>query len=175
MYHGSAIDMGCVQIVLLIDQKRLQKKLMLGPDQVPHFRHRGWDVSRSGISNDCHVCYAEQCRAGFGTYHPAGPQHKSEQKNVLNNVHGDFFESGIRACPESVGVGKFCRLRLRLRAKQPTPTDSDSGSDSDSAALLVASHLSCYSLPCLLIPSPWSFYPVSPVVCVFVFHLVPVL
>ena len=45
-----------------------------------------------------------------------------------------FFASGIRASPESVGVGKFYRLRLRLRAKQPTLTDSDSGSDS--AALL---------------------------------------
>ena len=59
------------------------------------------------------------------------------RKNGLNNRHGDFCESGIRACPESVGVGKFCRLRLRLREKQPTPTDSDSGSDSDSAALQI--------------------------------------
>ena len=58
------------------------------------------------------------------------------RKNGLNNWHGYFCESGIRACPESVGVGKFCRLRLRLREKQPTPTDSDSGSDSDSAALI---------------------------------------
>ena len=57
---------------------------------------------------------------------------------VLINRHDDFFESGIRACLESAGVGKFCRLRLRLREKQPTPTDSDSGSDSDSAALAVA-------------------------------------
>ena len=65
--------------------------------------------------------------------------HKNMCKNVLNNGHGVFCESGIRACPESVGVGKFCRLRLRLRLreKQPTPTDSDSGSDSDSAALVI--------------------------------------
>ena len=62
------------------------------------------------------------------------------RKNGLNNRHGDFCESRIRACPESVGVGKFCRLRLRLRLreKQPTPADSDSGSDSDSAALVLA-------------------------------------
>ena len=61
--------------------------------------------------------------------------HKNIRKNGLNNRHGDFCDSGISACPESVGVGKFCwlRLRLRLREKQPTPTDSDS--DSDSAAL----------------------------------------
>ena len=65
------------------------------------------------------------------------------RKNGLNNRHGDFCESGIRASPESVGVGKFCRLRLRLRLweKQPTPTDSDSGSDSDSAALVVVNEL----------------------------------
>ena len=59
---------------------------------------------------------------------------------VLNNLHGDLLESGIRACPESVGVDKFCRLRLRLRAKQPTPTDSECGSDSDCSALIVTSN-----------------------------------
>ena len=93
-------------------------------------------MSRSRISTGCHVCYAEQRRAGFGIYHPASPPQKYGQKNALNNLHGDFFESRIRACPELVGVGKFCRLRLRLRlrAKQPTPTDSDS--DSDYAALM---------------------------------------
>ena len=63
--------------------------------------------------------------------------HKICTEKCQNNRHGDFCESGIRACPEPVGVGKFCRLllRLRLREKQPTPTDSDSDSDSDSAAL----------------------------------------
>ena len=76
--------------------------------------------------------------AGLGSVFIIQPvYHKNMRKNVLNNQHGDFCESGISACPESVGVGKFCRLRLRLRlrGKQPTPTDSDSGSDSDSAAL----------------------------------------
>ena len=75
---------------------------------------------------------------GSGTSYPASQPHKSGQKNALIDRYGAFFESGIRACPESVGVGKFCRLRLRLRlrANQPTPTDSDSGSDSDSAALM---------------------------------------
>ena len=58
---------------------------------------------------------------------------KYARKNALNNRHGEFCESGIRVCPESLGVGRFCRLRLRLREKQPTPTDFDS--DSDSAAL----------------------------------------
>ena len=114
----------------------MAKKVNTGPDQVPYFRHRGRDVSRSGISTDCHVCYAEQ-RSSVPTYHPASRTRKSGQKNALNNLHGDFFELGIRACPESVGVGKLCRLRLRLRVKQRTPTDSDSGSDSDSAALPV--------------------------------------
>ena len=47
-------------------------------------------------------------------------------KNALIDRHDDFFESGIRACPESVGVGEFCRLRLRLQTKQPTPAHSDS-------------------------------------------------
>ena len=110
--------------------------LIPGTDQVPHFRHRGWDGSRPGISTDCRVCYAEQRRAVFGTYYPVSPPHKYRQKNALINRHDDFFESGIGVCPESAGVSKFCRLRLR--EKQPTPTDSDSGSDSDSAALVRA-------------------------------------
>ena len=79
-----------------------------------------------------------QNSAGLGLVFIIQPvYHKNMCKNVLNNRHGDFCESGIRACPESVGVGKFyrLRLRLRLREKQPTPTDSDSGSESDSAAL----------------------------------------
>ena len=65
------------------------------------------------------------------------------RRNDLNNRHSDFCESRIRACPESVGVGKFCRLRLqlRLRERQPTPTDSDSGSDSDSAALVQVTNM----------------------------------
>ena len=74
-----AIDMGTVQIVFQLI-KSDSKKLILCPDQVPHFRHRDRDVSRSGISPDCHVCYAEQRKAGFGTYHPASPPHKSGQK-----------------------------------------------------------------------------------------------
>ena len=104
-----------------------------------HFTYRERTGSGSRITNDCHLYYVEQCRAWFGIYHPASIPHKNMRKNGLNNRHGDFCESGIRAGPESVGVGKFCRLRLRLRLreKQPTPTDSDSGSDSDSAALLV--------------------------------------
>ena len=79
-----------------------------------------------------------QNSAGLGSVFIIQPvYHKNMRKNGLNNRHGDFSESGISACPESVGVGKFCRLRLRLRLreKQPTPTDSDYGSDSDSAAL----------------------------------------
>ena len=46
----------------VIYQKWLQKKLLPGPDQVPHFRHRGRDVSRSGISTDAMsaMAYAEQ-------------------------------------------------------------------------------------------------------------------
>ena len=79
--------------------------------------------------------YAEQSRAGFVTYHKSVHHKRYARKNALNNRHGDFCESGIRVCPESVGVGRLCRLRLRLRLreKQPTPTDFDS--DSDSAAL----------------------------------------
>ena len=59
--------------------KNYRKKLIPGPDQVPHFRHRGRDGSRSGISADCHVCYAEE-RSSVPTYHPASPSHKSGQK-----------------------------------------------------------------------------------------------
>ena len=66
-----------------------------------------------------------------------------------NNRHGDCCESGTRACPESVGVGKFyrLRLRLRLREKQPTPNDSDSDSDSDSAALPGPSSSHSFTVP----------------------------
>ena len=101
-----------------------------------HFRYRDRVGPGSEISTDCHIYYVEQRRAWFGIYHPASLPQKYAQ-NGQNNRHGDFCESGIRVCPESVGVGKFCRLRLRLRLreKQPTPADSDSGSDSDSAAL----------------------------------------
>ena len=169
MYHGGVIDMEKVQIILSVDQKRLQKKIIPGPDQVPHFTHRGRDVSWSGISNDCHVCYAEQRRAGFGTYHPATSPHKSGQKNALIKRHGDFFESGVRAYPESVGVSKFCRLRLRLRlrTKQPTPTDSDSGSGSDSLFIYCKS---------LWHPIQFGFYATaSYIVCHSLKHILPYL
>ena len=80
-----------------------------------------------------------QNSAGLGSVFIIQPvYHKNMRKNGLNNRHGDFCASEIRVCPESVGVGKLCRLRLRLREKQPTPTDSDSGSDSDSAALVIS-------------------------------------
>ena len=82
---------------------------------------------------------AMQSSVGLGSVPIIQPVHHINLGKICFNFHGDFFESGIRACPESVGVGKFCRLRLRLRAKQPTPTDSDSDSDSDSAALVVLS------------------------------------
>ena len=48
MYHGGAIDMGSVEIVLSINQKRLQKRLIPGLDQVSYFRNLGRGVSRSG-------------------------------------------------------------------------------------------------------------------------------
>ena len=100
-----------------------------------HFRYRDRVGSGSVISTDCHLYYMQN-RAGLGSVFIIQPvYHKNMRKNGLNNRHGDFCESGISANPESVGVGKFCRLRLRLREKQMTPTDSDSGSDSDSAAL----------------------------------------
>ena len=104
-----------------------------GPDQLSHFRH--WDRvgSRFGISIDCHLCLCRTDQGWVRYLSPANPSQKICAENALNNRHGDFCESGIRVCPESVGVGRFCRLRLRLREKQPTPTDSDS--DSDSAAL----------------------------------------
>ena len=113
-----------VQIVLSSAQTRLQKGLIRRvQNKMTHFRYRDWVGSGSGISTDCHLYYVEQRRAWFGIYHPASLPQKL-RKNDLNNRQGDFCESGIRACPESVGVGKFCRLRLRLRLreKQPTPT-----------------------------------------------------
>ena len=50
------------------------------------------------------LLYAEQRRTWYGINHPASLPQKYE-KNVLNNQHGDFCESVISACPESVGVG----------------------------------------------------------------------
>ena len=101
--------------------------------------------SGSGISTDCHLCYAEQRRAGFGTCHPASPQ-KYTQKKMTKIMGIEICESGIRSCPESVGVGKFCRLRhrLRLRAKQPTPTDSDYVRSPGQGYL--SSHMNCQSI-----------------------------
>ena len=54
---------GCVvgHVTKLFRQKNTRSRLLFfvklasGPDQVPHFRHGGRDVSRSGISTDCHV------------------------------------------------------------------------------------------------------------------------
>ena len=117
----------------------MQKGLTPRPDKNYTFQISGpgWAWVRN-FDRLPYLLYAEQRRTWFGINHPASLPQKCEQ-NVLNNQHGDFCESGISACPESVGVGKFCRLRLRLRGKQPTPTDSDSGSDSDSAALAVGS------------------------------------
>ena len=67
--------------------------------------------------------FAMQRSAGLGSVPVIQPVHHIIcTENALINRHGNFFESRIRRCPESVGVGKFCRLRLRLRAKQPTPT-----------------------------------------------------
>ena len=121
---------------------------------IADFRHRDRFGFRSGISTDTYIgtymhtrfflieanrteetnitdrhqmqstANAKQRRAGFGTYHPASPPQKYAQKNALTNRFGIFCESGIRACPESVGVDEFCRLRIR--DKQPTLTDSDS-------------------------------------------------
>ena len=129
-----------VQIVLSSAQIRLQKGLIPRPEQndTIQISGPGWVWVRNFDRLPSLLCRTAQ--ELFGIYHPASlPQNM--RKNGLNNRHGDFCESGIRACPESVGVGKFCRLRLRLRLreKQPTPTDSDfdSGSDSDSAALCV--------------------------------------
>ena len=124
-----------VQIVLSSAQTRLQKGLLPRPEQSDTFQISGpgWVWVRN--FDRLPSLHVEQRGAWFGIYYPASLPQKYAQ-NGLNNRHGDCCESGIRSCPESVGVGRFCRLRLRLREKQPTPTDSDSGSDSDSAALL---------------------------------------
>ena len=79
-----------------------------------------------------------QNSAGLGSILVIQPVHYKNTHIKMKYIMGiAICESGMRSCPESVGVGKFCRLRLRLRlrAKQPTPTDSDS--DSDSAPLPV--------------------------------------
>ena len=133
-------------------QTRLQKGLIPRPGQNDTFQISGpgWVWIRN-FDRLPSLLYAEQRRAWFGNYHPASLPQKNMRKNVLNNQHGNFCESGISACPESVGVGKFCRLRLRLRlrGKQPTPTDSDSSSDSDSAALDVTTFKVMFFSSCL--------------------------
>ena len=102
-----------VQIVLSSVQTRLQKRANTGSRPTATFQTSGpgwvWIQNFDRLPSLL-------CRTGLGS--------------VLVII---VIE--IRYCPESVGVGKFCRLRLRLRlrAKQPTPTDSDS----DSAALLL--------------------------------------
>ena len=59
LIHGqNYLNVRCITAVPLI--KSDCKKLISGPDQMPHFRHRGRDLSRSGITTDCNVCYAEQ-------------------------------------------------------------------------------------------------------------------
>ena len=80
--RAGTLDMASVtvQIVLSSDQTRLQKGLIPGPGQLPHFGHQGRVGSGSRISTDCHLYYAEQRRAGFGTSHPASPLQKYTQK-----------------------------------------------------------------------------------------------
>ena len=159
--RAGALDMAnvTVHIVFVNAQTRLQKGLIPRPDQKDTFRYRDRVGSGSGISTDCHLYYMQNSAGLCSVFIIRPVYHKNMRTNVLNNQHGDFCESGISACPESVGVGKFCRLRLRLRfrRKQPTPTDSDSGSDSDSAALdttntafVVWKYFSCIKKPLIL-------------------------
>ena len=113
---------GIVQIVLSSDQKRLQKGLIPGPGQLPHFRHQGRVGSGSRISTDCHLYYAGQRRAGFGTSHPASPLQKCTQKKMTWIMGISDLWVGNKILP---GVG---RSRYILSTPTPTPsktTDSD--------------------------------------------------
>ena len=76
--RAGALDMASVtlQIVLASDQTRFQKGLKPGPGKLPHFRHQSRVGFGSGISTDCHLYYAEQRKAGFGTCHPVSPLQK---------------------------------------------------------------------------------------------------
>ena len=65
MYHGGAIDMGSFQIVLSIDQKRLQKRLIPGLDQLSHFRHLGVCVCLGPEFRPI-TMFAMQSSAGLG-------------------------------------------------------------------------------------------------------------
>ena len=117
--------MASVQIVLSSAQMRLQKGLIPRPEQNDNISDIGTGL---GLGSDFRPIAISTLlnSVGLGSVFIIQPvYHKNMLKNGLNNRDGDICESGIRACPESVGVGKFCRLRLRLRQNnrlRPTPT-----------------------------------------------------